>query len=79
MHNVRNIAITTTTTNDSGGTVYRSSVNFLSWDGSVLGLGEVALGVPELTIGMELRLVSTDMLVEWYDDGEVVWYGDSVV
>lgn len=57
--------------------VYRRSVNFSSWDGSVLGLGDVTLGVLELNIGMELRLVSTDTLVEWYGDGEVVWYGDN--
>ena len=41
-----------------------------------MGLGE---GVVELNFGMELRLVSTDILVEWYDDGEVVWYGDVVL
>lgn len=56
--------------------MYRSSVNFLSWDCSVLGLGEITL---ELNFGNELRLVSTDILVEWYGDGEVVWYGDVVL
>jgi hypothetical protein len=63
MHSTRKRAVTTTTTNARGGTVYRRSRKFLSDSSSGLGNGTLLLVLP--ATGLELRI-----------EGELVWCGD---